>query len=169
MARGTPSPVLAALAAPGAHLVTLLEITTGGSPSVVRVCSGAMPLTFAGVDFTARGMNPGEVSARDHNETGATSVLLDDSDGWWQTLLEAGASFQGKRVQMYRTESSLVEGSVVADALADVFIINTWTRTHGVVSLSLQPLTAVLEIVLPLGTVSIREFPGVPDSNVALR
>lgn len=167
MPRSMPAGLQTALAAEAVELVYLFELGTGGgSPDPVRICSGDGIVSFASNDWTPRPLEFDETGVEPHHEAASLQLRLADADGYWKTLQDAGALFTGERARLFRVPRSLLgAGSVEADSIRDTFIVESWERAQGAISLNLQPLLGLLELEVPLATVTRREFPGIPDVN----
>jgi len=167
MARAFPAAIAAAFRGEALGLAYLLELDTGGgTPDPLRIVNGDGDVEFAGSTWTVRPMEFDETGVAPHEEAQSLQLRLADADGFWKALLASGAELRGKRATLFRVpRGSLGSGSVEADSLRDTFLVETWERASGAVSLDLKPLLATLELDVPAGTITRKEFPGIPDIN----
>lgn len=166
MSRSTPSAVTTPYRSEVPEPITLLHLRLEGTYADQYLCTGEADVEMGGLTWTARPFEHGDGQLESHAESGGIDLHMADGDGWWETMLAAGAVFAGKRVTMYRTDrSALGSAQPLTDAIRDDFIMDTWERAQGVVRIPLLPLLSRLSIDVPLGTMTRREFPGIPGIN----
>ncbi len=166
MARGTPSAVTTPFRDEVPEPITLVHIQLDGTAADQYLCTGEVDVEMGGLTWTARPLEHGDGQLESHNETGGVDLHIADTDEWWKTQIDSGAVFTGNRVTMYRTDrSALGSAQPLTDAIRDDFIIETWERAQGAIRIPLAPLLSLLDLEVPLATVTRREFPGIPGVN----
>lgn len=164
MSRTLPAPLASALRAEAVNPVWLAHIETGGSPADLRFAGYDGDVTFGGATWSARPVEVPEFSIENHNEAPTVELRIGDADGYFQTLLAAGIDLRGRKVRLYRTDLSVTgSSSALTDSLADTFFVEGLARAHGWILLRLRSLLTVLDIEVPLTTVTVSEFPGLRE------
>lgn len=168
MARGTPAAVVNPFRSESFRPVKLLWIEAGAvATPTARYTSYDADLTWGGFTWTRRPFRLGPIATHDVRERKGITIDLADADDNWQALLDDGADFEGKEVRVYSTDLDAIQtgGGGLADAFRDDFWIQAVTRTQIAVQLECASLLGHLDKLVPAGTVTRTEFPGIPAPN----
>ncbi len=163
--RNWESAFLAAMqtAAPFRPLV-LVTVRTGlASPNgLVRMCNAERPITFGGNVYTPRPFGVGRVSIEGDRAATVTLELGDDGAGFWRGLINAGATFEDRRIDVMIVERSQLDGALkrnieafVADGSPD--------EAGGRISIPMKTLDSFMDEAFPMRNVDHQAFPGIPQ------
>lgn len=162
MSRGLPAGVSSDFQSRTPTPVLLFDIATGKSPANVRFTPWGRAVTFAGVSFASRRCEVDEIRVQGTSQAASLRLRVDDTDGTFHALVQAGADFQNQRVRLYRTNLSST-GGAGTDALLDVYVVDFYERAARAFSFTLKPLVAVFDVEVPLRTMTRDDFPGMPN------
>ena len=162
MSRGLPSGVSTDFQSTTPKPVLLFDVATGGSPANVRFTNRGAAVTFGSQVFSPRRCEIEEIRIQGTSQAASLRLRVDDTDGTFHALVQAGASFQNQRVRLYRTNVGST-GGAGTDALLDVYTVDFYERAARAFSFTLKPLLAVFDIEIPLRTMTRVDFPGMPN------
>jgi hypothetical protein len=172
LARSIPSVVQTDLESATPSPIWLVQIPTGTSPATLYYTSREHDVSFGGVTYSARGHSHDGWRFKAAGDGSSIDLRLADLDGAFNTLLAAGAAFEGKRVVLIRTvEAAIGAGSDYANAIHETFIVESVRREQGTFVLRLVFLmTWIFDLDLPRDRNIIdRSFaPGIPLTGTPL-
>lgn len=143
----------------------LVTLATGlAAPNdVVRICNADAPVTFpdGGNVYTPRPFELGQVRIQSQENPGGTTLAIGD-DGYLRGLVNAGAAFENREVEVRLVERSRFDSA--AHMQFEVFVVERRPEElAGVFSFALKTLDAYLDDPFPLGTFTKERFKGISD------
>lgn len=168
MTRGTPGAVTTPFRSTSSAVpVWLVDIPTGlTSPATLRYTSWAHALTFGAQTYSPWPMDVPQQQMQGPGESGTFTLRLGDADGVLGGYIDAGATFEGRKVVLYLTDESCT-GGAGTDAVKDTYVVESYSRGEGFVALNLRPLFGVFQTRLPVEVTTRKEFAGLPQAPTA--
>lgn len=144
----------------------LLTIFTGlGAPNdVLRYCNSDAPVVFpdGANTYLPRAFSVGQIRMEGQSASGNVSLEVADPDEVILALVNAGARFQDRDVELRMVERSKFDNA--ANTNAEAFIVAQEPDWEGhTFRFSLTALDAFLSEVFPVGVFTRDRFPGIPE------
>lgn len=164
MPRSIDASVLAAWRSSNPDHVSLIEIATGDTTTpFIRRTDREYDLTFNSATFTAIPPEYGQIQVESHTEQGGIDLKIPDTDGALAALALASYTFRSTRVRIWIT-SIVATGGSGSNGLLSKYFVESVDCEDGAVTFHLRSSFAAFDVALPRGTLTLTDFPFLPQS-----